>query len=391
MSELQRKAQMKGISSKLPPMPPKGPSSGSRSLSLRLGHPRKRDFSQLPWSDYFHSCQDVEVDKDNIFRVYRRGAEGPVVLFLHGGGLSSLSWAVLASLVTKSVRCQCLAMDFRGHGNTVTPNEHDLSASTLARDVGNVITALYGDENVPPIIMVGHSMGGAIAIHAAVQFLVPSLAGLIVIDVVEGTAMEALQGMQSFLRGRPKQFRSLEYAIEWAVKSGQIRNLESARVSMVGQLKRCSQECQTVSDQVPSCSASEAIAEEDEELENPKDASSPTQQQEEVSASTSVPYTWRVDLSKSETYWKGWFEGMSNLFLSCAVPKMLLIAGVDRLDKDLIVGQMQGKFWMQVLPQCGHCVHEDQPQKVADILASFLVRNKLAEAADEFVRPSPAC
>ncbi|XP_022086824.1 protein phosphatase methylesterase 1-like isoform X2 [Acanthaster planci] len=282
-------------------------------------------------------------------------------------------------------------MDFRGHGNTVTPNEHDLSASTLARDVGNVITALYGDENVPPIIMVGHSMGGAIAIHAAVQFLVPSLAGLIVIDVVEGTAMEALQGMQSFLRGRPKQFRSLEYAIEWAVKSGQIRNLESARVSMVGQLKRCSQECQTVSDQVPSCSASEAIAEEDEELENPKDASSPTQQQEEVSASTSVPYTWRVDLSKSETYWKGWFEGMSNLFLSCAVPKMLLIAGVDRLDKDLIVGQMQGKFWMQVLPQCGHCVHEDQPQKVADILASFLVRNKLAEAADEFVRPSPAC
>ena len=42
----------------------------------------------------------------------------------------------------------------------------------------------------------------------------------------------------------------------------------------------------------------------------------------------------------------------------------VFIAGVDRLDRDLTVGQMQGKFWMQVLPQCGHCVHEDQPQKV---------------------------
>ena len=53
-------------------------------------------------------------------------------------------------------------------------------------DVGNVVTALFGEERVPPIVVVGHSMGGAIAIHAAVQFLIPSLAGLVVIDVVEG-------------------------------------------------------------------------------------------------------------------------------------------------------------------------------------------------------------
>lgn len=66
-------------------------------------------------------------------------------------------------------------------------------------------------------------------------------------------------------------------------------------------------------------------------------------------------------------------------------------AGVDRLDKDLTIGQMQGtkawfhiyilsvktgdgsaecpclltgKFQMQVLPQCGHAVHEDAPEKV---------------------------
>ena len=33
---------------------------------------------------------------------------------------------------------------------------------------------------------------------------------------------------------------------------------------------------------------------------------------------------------------------MSKLFLSSAVPKMLILAGVDRLDKELTIGQMQG-------------------------------------------------
>lgn len=59
------------------------------------------------------------------------------------------------------------------------------------------------------------SMGGAIAVHTAIRDMVPSLSGLVVIDVVEGTALEALSSMQSFLRGRPKIFKSLEHAIEW--------------------------------------------------------------------------------------------------------------------------------------------------------------------------------
>lgn len=115
------------------------------------------------------------------------------------------------------------------------------------------------------------------------------LAGLVVIDVVEGTAMDALSSMQSFLRSRPQNFNSLQNAIEWrsaqyhvipiifvaqcvytvdthkhtsvmclrspfsyhdsaychiinfrdfSVRSGQTRNVEAARVSMPGQVKK---------------------------------------------------------------------------------------------------------------------------------------------------------
>jgi protein phosphatase methylesterase 1 len=52
---------------------------------------------------------------------------------------------------------------------------------------------------------------------------------------------------------------------------------------------------------------------------------------------------WRIDLGQTEKYWSGWFKGLSNIFLDCPVPKMLLLAGIDRLDRDLTVGQMQGE------------------------------------------------
>ncbi len=85
--------------------------------------------------------------------------------------------------------------------------------------------------------ILGHSMGGALAVHTALTDQICGLIGLVVIDVVEGTAMDALSSMQSFLRGRPKTFPSLEYAIEWSQRTGQVRNSEAARVSMAGQLK----------------------------------------------------------------------------------------------------------------------------------------------------------
>lgn len=79
-------------------------------------------------------------------------------------------------------------------------------------------------------------MGGAIAVDAAP--FVESLAGLCVIDVVEGTALEALSSMQNILRGRPSSFNSIENAIQWCFKSGQTRNIEAARVSMPGQVMK---------------------------------------------------------------------------------------------------------------------------------------------------------
>uniref|UniRef100_A0A4W6FKM5 Protein phosphatase methylesterase 1 n=1 Tax=Lates calcarifer TaxID=8187 RepID=A0A4W6FKM5_LATCA len=360
------------------------------SSKMKMGPGRKRDFSPLPWSQYFETMEDVEVENENalpcvslttlnIFRIYCSGSHGPVLLLLHGGGHS----AVFSSCYTNVNVFVSLvvAMDLRAHGDTKVKNPEDLSADTMAKDIGKVVEALYG-ENPPPIMIIGHSMGGAIAVHTASANHLPSLLGLCVIDVVEGTAMDALNSMQNFLRSRPKTFKSLENAIEWSVKSGQIRNTESARVSMGGQVKKCEE---STSSPGVSNSIGEGIIEEEEDEEAEEESNKKRMKEDDQEIKKESIFTWRVELSKTEKYWDGWFRGLSALFLTCPVPKLLLLAGVDRLDKDLTIGQMQGKFQMQVLPQCGHAVHEDAPEKVADALATFMVRHKFTEFKEGYL------
>ncbi|KAL3234079.1 hypothetical protein MRX96_022827 [Rhipicephalus microplus] len=406
MSSLQKQV----LKNRLPPMRPK-PFSRGRGKSGML----RRDYTPLSWRDYFSEALWVRTSDSDTFRVYMKGSQGPLLLLLHGGGYSGLTWALFANEVCQIVECQVAALDIRGHGETVTSEEMDLSADTLSNDVGNVYNAMYPDEShQPPVVLIGHSMGGAVAVHAAYKGVIPNLIGLIVIDVVEGTALEALQNMQSFLRGRPSSFKSLEYAIEWCVRSGQVRNLESARVSMPSQLKnaKTGEPATKGLPDAPTSSMSEdsphglpvndasprSMPREDQIAEIPEDDSMPSpssftgfRQPSPVCSDDSPKFVWRIDLSGTEEYWKGWFAGLSSLFLSVPAPKLLLLAGVDRLDKDLTIGQMQGKFQMQVLPQCGHAVHEDVPGKVAEAVGTFLVRNKFAVPASNFQRTFPAC
>lgn len=46
---------------------------------------------------------------------------------------------------------------------------------------------------------------------------------------------------------------------------------------------------------------------------------------------------------------------------------MLVLAGTDRLDRELMIGQMQGKFQMIVVPGVGHMI-----QEVRDIVSVLL-------------------
>lgn len=56
----------------------------------------------------------------------------------------------------------------------------------------------------------------------------------------------------------------------------------------------------------------------------------------------SRPWTWHTDLAATQPFWEGWFRDLSKKFLNAKGGKLLLLAGTDRLDKELMIGQMQG-------------------------------------------------
>eukprot|EP00258_Populus_trichocarpa_P031638 XP_024447657.1 protein phosphatase methylesterase 1 isoform X3 [Populus trichocarpa] len=243
--------------------------------------------------------------------------------------LARLSFALSTSKIKEKARV--VAMDLRGHGKTSTENELDLSVETLCNDVFAVLKAMYGDSP-PAIVLVGHSMGGSVAVHVAAKKALPSLAGLVVVDVVEGTAMASLAHMQKLLSSRMQHFSSMEKAIEWSVRGGSLRNIDSARVSVPTTLKY---------DDSKKC------------------------------------YVYRTRLEETEQYWRGWYEGLSDKFLSCPIPKLLLLAGTDRLDRSLTIGQMQGKFQMVVVRHTGHAIQEDVPDEFATLIINFISRNRI--------------
>lgn len=56
---------------------------------------------------------------------------------------------------------------------------------------------------------------------------------------------------------------------------------------------------------------------------------------------------------------------------------MLLLAGTDRLDKVLTIGQMQGRFQLALMPTAGHAIQEDEAAKTAEQILSFVQRFRI--------------
>jgi pimeloyl-ACP methyl ester carboxylesterase len=108
----------------------------------------------------------------------------------------------------------------------------DLSKDTLCADVLAVVEELQKEIGWDAVYLMGHSMGGAVAVHVAATGKISNVAGVIVVDVVEGSALEAHSYMREFLASRPASFPSVEAAVDWTLASGAIKNRESAMISV---------------------------------------------------------------------------------------------------------------------------------------------------------------
>jgi protein phosphatase methylesterase 1 len=111
--------------------------------------------------------------------------------------------------------------------------DNDLSVENLSQDLVDMLLLTQtklGWAQLPTIVLIGHSLGGAVVTHTAnTMALGGKLLGYAVLDVVEGSAMEALKHMQTYLASRPKYFPSLPAdAEESAVCEGECAEFVAA-------------------------------------------------------------------------------------------------------------------------------------------------------------------
>ena len=327
-------------------------------------------YKPLKYSKFFEK-QKYITTKNGKYCCYINGSKNKDLIFvcIHGAGHSGLSYALLSKLLimnneNDSNKYQIFTFDQRGHGNSIVNDEYNMSKDNLVNDIIDVLSVEYSKKNgynvVPPIILVGHSLGGALAVHVSHKKselkyyrnmmneskndtesisdkinVIESIYGICVIDVVEGTALNSLTFMRGIINKRQKEFNTIEEAIKYCVFNNIIKNIHSAKASV---------ECMLKYDNDKQC------------------------------------YIWRTDVLKTEKYWRNWFINLSDLFLTCKVSKMLMLADTNRLDKKLTIGQMQGKYQLCIMGLgVGHTIHEDSPDRVCAKLLDFVKRNKFIQ------------
>ena len=112
---------------------------------------------------------------------YRCGGDGPLLVLIHGITSSSASWeAVLPELAEHFT---ILAPDLLGHGQSDKPSG-DYSLGSHACIVRDLMLALGHESGT----VVGHSLGGGIAMQVAYQF--PELVGRLVLVSSGGLGRE---------------------------------------------------------------------------------------------------------------------------------------------------------------------------------------------------------
>lgn len=70
---------------------------------------RQKDYNPTMWNEHFAEKRDVVIDEKNVFRVYLskrdEGQNPPLLVLLHGGGYSGLSWAYFTVIFFIPIFC----------------------------------------------------------------------------------------------------------------------------------------------------------------------------------------------------------------------------------------------------------------------------------------------
>ncbi|MGH7398442.1 MAG: alpha/beta fold hydrolase [Candidatus Rokuibacteriota bacterium] len=134
--------------------------------------------------------------------------DAPPVVLLHGITGHARVWDHLAERLVPGRRV--LALDQRGHGDSDPGPDDDYRVATMADDVA----AFAGSLHLERFALLGHSMGGRIAIQYAAAHAA-RLERLIVVDIGPDIELVGLQRVRDMMAQSPELIESEEWAVEY--------------------------------------------------------------------------------------------------------------------------------------------------------------------------------
>lgn len=129
-------------------------------------------------------------------------AGGVPIVFLHGGGANAHWWDHLASALSASG--PVYALDFRGHGDSEYPASRHVGA--FNDDLEDLVAWLARED----VILIGHSLGAAVALDHASRFA--ATRALVLVDLARGGNPETGRRARLALSLR-RTYRSREDAV----------------------------------------------------------------------------------------------------------------------------------------------------------------------------------
>ena len=115
---------------------------------------------------------------------YEVTGQGPAVVLIHGGNGSTQDWS--NQIAVLSPKYKVVALDIRGHGKSASPkNETEYSIPIFAEDVLGLVDLL----GISTCCLIGHSLGGYIALEFAVSYQ-DRMAGLVLVDTASEQLVE---------------------------------------------------------------------------------------------------------------------------------------------------------------------------------------------------------
>lgn len=267
-------------------------------------------------------------------RSYLRAGSGPVLLLVHGIGDSSETWREVIPLLARTHTV--IAPDLLGHGQSDKPRA-DYSLGGFANGLRDLLV-LLGHESAT---VIGHSLGGGVALQFAYQFpercerLVLVCSGGLGAEVSPVLRVASLPGASAAI------YASVQPAVRWPV-------LAFARgCTRVGLLDDCDvEELQTVWKALRDRSTRAAF----------------------LRTLRSV-----VDLRGQAV------SSRDRLYLTRTMPTMLIWGGRDPILPVAQAREVAAELpdvVLEVLPRAGHIPHRNDPQRFVQVVEEFLTSTR---------------